>query len=304
MNRKTDTWPNLFLCGAPKCGTTAMSHYLSGHPLIFMSEQAGVKEPWYFASDLCSSSHKYKTEEDYLDLYKNAHEGSSYFGDASTSYLYSEVAIPAILGVSADARFIAMVRNPVMLSKALFDQQVMVHLENTYDFIKAWKLQEDRLHGRVSLPAGVDNAKHFQYGSYAKTGFQLQRALHYIDPDRLLIIVYDDFAADPGREYRRVLEFLGLPDDGRSEFPVLNRRKHYRYPLIQSGLFRVAQIRRKLGIPGGWGINALIDRFNTVPLANKEPLQEEFRQELVEYFREDVMLLSDLLHRNLSHWLE
>ncbi|MGH8275022.1 MAG: sulfotransferase, partial [Gammaproteobacteria bacterium] len=30
--------PNLFIVGAPKCGTTAMSHYLAGHTRIFMSE--------------------------------------------------------------------------------------------------------------------------------------------------------------------------------------------------------------------------------------------------------------------------
>jgi hypothetical protein len=35
--------PNLFIIGAAKCGTTAMSHWLAAHPRIYMSEQAGVK---------------------------------------------------------------------------------------------------------------------------------------------------------------------------------------------------------------------------------------------------------------------
>jgi hypothetical protein len=40
--------PNFFIVGAPKCGTTAMAHYLSEHPDIFMSSP---KEPHYFNFD-------------------------------------------------------------------------------------------------------------------------------------------------------------------------------------------------------------------------------------------------------------
>lgn len=37
--------PNLFIIGAPKCGTTSLYEYLYGHPEIYMSP---VKEPFYF----------------------------------------------------------------------------------------------------------------------------------------------------------------------------------------------------------------------------------------------------------------
>ena len=40
--------PNFFIIGAPKCGTTALSRYLSQHPNIFMSDP---KEPHYFCDD-------------------------------------------------------------------------------------------------------------------------------------------------------------------------------------------------------------------------------------------------------------
>ena len=46
---KSGPRPNLFIVGAPKCGTTAWVEYLRTHPDIFFPE---IKEPHYFATDL------------------------------------------------------------------------------------------------------------------------------------------------------------------------------------------------------------------------------------------------------------
>ena len=40
--------PNLFIIGAPKCGTSALAHYLSEHPKVFFSNP---KEPFYLSTD-------------------------------------------------------------------------------------------------------------------------------------------------------------------------------------------------------------------------------------------------------------
>jgi len=42
----TEKWPNFFIVGAPKAGTTSLYAYLSGIPGIYMSP---VKEPHYFS---------------------------------------------------------------------------------------------------------------------------------------------------------------------------------------------------------------------------------------------------------------
>src|SRR5947208_13649806 len=41
--------PDFFIVGAPRSGTTAMFHYLSTHPEIWMSDR---KETHFFGSDL------------------------------------------------------------------------------------------------------------------------------------------------------------------------------------------------------------------------------------------------------------
>ena len=44
--------PDFFIVGAPKCGTSALAHYLAAHPDIFM----GRKEMHAFGADLCFGS--------------------------------------------------------------------------------------------------------------------------------------------------------------------------------------------------------------------------------------------------------
>ena len=41
-----ENWPNFFIVGAPKAGTTSLYEYLKGHPEIYMSP---IKEPDYFS---------------------------------------------------------------------------------------------------------------------------------------------------------------------------------------------------------------------------------------------------------------
>ena len=44
------------------------------------------------------------------------------------------------------------------------------------------------------------------------------RFLNTIGQERTFISIFDDFAEDPAAQYRRLLGFLGLMDDGRKHF--------------------------------------------------------------------------------------
>ena len=81
--------PNLFIVGAPKCGTTFMYDYLRQHPEIFMSSQ---KEPHFFGKDLTRHGTLYALRfNEYMSLFENAN-AEKIVGEASTFYLYSRSA--------------------------------------------------------------------------------------------------------------------------------------------------------------------------------------------------------------------
>src|SRR5580658_7439936 len=100
--------PDFVLVGAPKCGTTAIHTTLQQHPQLFLS---GIKEPHYFAYDF-PRRREVETIEDYDHLFACA-QPAQLRGEASAHYLSSKEATAAILQRRADAKFIALVRNPV-----------------------------------------------------------------------------------------------------------------------------------------------------------------------------------------------
>ena len=62
--------PNLFIIGAPKCGTTALSEYLREHPAVFVTQP---KEPHFFSKDFpYYYSPGHATLDHYLRLYEDA----------------------------------------------------------------------------------------------------------------------------------------------------------------------------------------------------------------------------------------
>ena len=97
--------PNLFIVGAPKCGTTAWYHYLQHHKDISFSE---AKEPHYFCTDFPNFRWA-KTEEEYLKLFADLPD-SKYIGEASVMYLYSEEAIHRVREFNPDAKVMVFIR--------------------------------------------------------------------------------------------------------------------------------------------------------------------------------------------------
>src|SRR5215210_7851360 len=206
--------PNFFIVGAPKCGTTALYEYLRPHPNIFMPD---IKEPHFFARDL-GTYPRIKTSEEYAKLFTDSTEQHIRAGEASVYYLRSSVAVPNIHAFNPDARIIAMFRNPVDMVYSLHAQLLYVSEETESDFETAWRLQERRGRG-IGVPPRIRSPLLVQYAQIGQFGTQTQRVLSCFPPSQVKLILYDDFAASPQQVYDEVIEFLGIPHDGRSEFP-------------------------------------------------------------------------------------
>jgi sulfotransferase family protein len=107
-------WPNLFLVGAAKSGTTSLYRELARHPAIYMSP---MKEPHFFSRIEPSSSWEaffpHVTDEDeYLALFKGA-TNEDLLGEGSTSYLWDRNAAERIKHAVPEAKILIMLRDPV-----------------------------------------------------------------------------------------------------------------------------------------------------------------------------------------------
>ena len=299
------TKPNFFIVGAPKCGTTALYEYLRPHPDIFMST---IKEPHYFAKDL-GTYPRIQTAEEYEGIFAGSTARHRRVGEASVYYLRSEVAIPNIRQFNPDARLIAMYRNPIDMVYSFHSQLLYVAEEDELDFEKAWRLQERRRQG-LDIPPRSRGPFLLQYAELGRFGTQTERLLATFPRAQVKLILFDDFAKSPQAVYDDVIEFLGLPHDGRTEFPRINDNKRARVDWLRRFARKPPPVLRKAfrGLKqavGGEGIAAVKKRIveaNTVK-ERRPPLTPGFRAELAETFRDEIALLGRLLGRDLSHWV-
>jgi hypothetical protein len=291
--------PNFFIIGAPKAGTSALHEYLSTHPNIFMTE---LKEPHHYSTDLPGRG--VFDRDEYLAMFARAQPQHLVRGESSVYYMYSQVALPRILETYPEAQFVAMLRNPIELVSSLHAQLLLNLNENVADFATAWRLQEERAAGR-RLPPECMEPTYVQYAQVAKLGQQLERALAVAGRERVYTILFDDFRRNPAQVYAGVLEFLGLPHDGRTAFPQVNARTALRSTFFR----RLLNERRIPACCKRWArkvglhrVHDMLKSWNEVRIARTK-LDPGFQQELIATFRDDVLLLSELLKRDLSYWL-
>jgi hypothetical protein len=115
MSKKSETenWPDFFIVGAAKSGTTSVWEYLRSHPHVFFPT---VKEPHYFVSIPARPGDEWTyfagNREGYLNLYKDA-RGYKASGDASPGYLWDVNSARMIHEVSPNAKIVILLRDPI-----------------------------------------------------------------------------------------------------------------------------------------------------------------------------------------------
>jgi len=186
------------------------------------------------------------------------------------------------------------------LSISLHGQRLREGRENVKDFASAWQLQKARAGGKLIPP--LSDAGSLMYGVISRLGEQLERLLKVLNREQVHIILLSDVKENPRLEYLRVLDFLDLPDDGRESFPVYNEARSI--PLWIAKLERgVIWFKGRYVIRKEFGFIKSLNRI-LFRSRGKEPVNVETRKELQDYFRDDIILLGEIINRDLSNWLD
>ncbi|MEM9827596.1 MAG: hypothetical protein AAF958_13475 [Planctomycetota bacterium] len=297
---------NFLLGGAPKCGTTSLANYLRDHPGIFLSLK---KEPFFFATDLPNlrRSTRVDTDEAYANLFRDAGPQHQAIGEASTLYLFSDTAIENALDYNPDMKFLFMLRHPVQVAHAFHMQMCFHEYEPCACFADAWADLPRRRQHPESLPERCCEARMVDYDEIAALGTQLDRAIELIPAGQLKVWLFDDFVADPASVYRDALKFLGVKDDGRSDFARANSAMRSRFPLVTRALRHdwvvAASTVAKKHLRGNvYAIARTVKHSLMFRSAPRESLPETLHRELHEHFLSEVKLIETLLDRDLSAW--
>ncbi|WP_155264598.1 sulfotransferase domain-containing protein [Sphingomonas segetis] len=254
--------PNLFIVGAPKCGTTAWYEYLRGHPDIFLPDR---KEPHYFCTDF-PDQRRIRTERDYLGLFAEA-TSQPIAGEASASYLYSKEAARNLREFKPDAKIVIFVRNRPELLFSWHNQLLDNGVENHADFETAWRLSGKR--GPGDHGPACDEKSFLDYRAFGFLGEQVDRYFDQFPADQVRVFDFEDWRRDPRATYCEIMRFLGVRDGGRTDFPRINQAQRsrskwlrlilHRPPRGLSALYRA--IRRLTGLDAA-PLASLVARLN------------------------------------------
>jgi Sulfotransferase domain len=299
---KSERVPDFFIVGAPKCGTTALSVYLSSHPAVLMPE---LKEINFFCDDF-PMFRKVSNLADYKNLFANAME-EVLIGDASSFHLYSEVAIRRIMTANRAAKIIIMLRNPVDMAHSLHAQQLFSLMEDVEQFELAWSLQRERAEGR-RLPKHCLEPKHLLYKDVCCFSGQVTRVLEHVPAAQVKVVISEEFFSNLEAEYCGILDFLGLQHQLPKRFARVNESKmprnkrlhqFLRYP--PSPISRLVPPAKRLANYFNVRPRVALSRLNT-SVRQRAPLDPAFRRALEREFAPDIERLEGILGRSLACW--
>jgi len=214
-------WPNLFVVGAAKAGTTSLHRYLAASPDIFMSE---TKEPHFFSTvDARGTWTIVQDQDDYLSLFAKR-QSEVYAGESSPSYLWDPDAAQRIFEACPDARILMVLRDPIRRAHSHYLMDVREGLVEG-DFLQAIRAdyeREDKGWGTSHL--------YVELGLYADA---ITRFHDLFGEESVQVLVFEEFIEDPDRALTRVAGFLGLSDDTFSSAETGTAHNPYREPRVR-----------------------------------------------------------------------
>ncbi len=283
-------WPNFFIAGVPKAGTTSLHRYLDQHPEIFMSNP---KETYFF-NRTWDRTHEDKQafEEEkqaYLDLFLEA-GGAKVRGESSPRY-FSHPKVPDRIRDSVGAaRFVVSLRDPVKRAHSEY-------LMNKRDGVVEAPFL-DLIEDELDEGLGEDLRGPVLPGLYAT---HLERFWGTFGEESVHVILLDELKEDPLSVLVSIARFLDVDQDAMGTVDYQTQHNPYRVPrgpvsgwLLESNL--VERVAHAV-IPESVRIKAGERMLSKRP--EKPGIDLEARERLVEVYGPEIDRLEEMLDRSL-----
>ena len=282
-----DRWPNLFIVGPPKTGTTSLYSYLELVPEIFMSKN---KEPHYFAQHHFSKRkffYQISDKKKYLKLFENA-KNEKIIGEASTSYFGDPLAPELIQKVSPDAYIIISLRDPV---------------ERIYsNYLQGFSMGTLKLSFHDELELGFkywpDPNRYLLRLQPEMHSECVKRYLKVFDSKQVKILIFEEWIKDVNKTMKEIIRFLGLD----SIFVDIIQEIYNPYAIprgvISQKILRSSIISKVSTSLFPNSTRDILKKY-LVKKGTKPKMHDEDREKLVNFYQNDVKVMEALLGRKL-----
>lgn len=267
--------PAFIVIGAVKGATTWIAHQLRSHPALWLPGA----EPHYFSSE-------YERGPQWYASLFDAAPPDRIIGEKSADYLAHPLAAARMASMLPDARLIVQLRDPVQ--RAYSDYCMLFRRGMVGSDPRKYLQGPDAGQSRF-LSGGL-------YGAH------LARFLLHYPRSQIHVVLYEDLRLHAERIIADVCAHIGVPVHIAPE-AVASRKNDSTAPILPLPVRRILKPMRPV-----------LDPLRSVPLFSRlrdmmaaplhyPPLTEELRHLLRQYYREDILILQDILQKDLGHWL-
>lgn len=280
-----EIWPNFFIIGGGRSGTTSLYEYLKDTKGVFLPK---TKELNYFCPSVNPKlllTKSIDNKKEFLNFFKDVKDEKA-IGDASPLYLWDPKSAKLIHDTIPHAKIIIILRNPIERAYSHFLQLVAYGVES-YPFSNC-------INRSLSAPADY-SGRIIEAGLYYE---QVKRYLEIFGQNQIRIYFYEEFFNDPNFYMKEILEFLNvdadLPDSIGKVYNSLVIPKNK----ISEKIFK-SNFLKKIG-------KTIVPKKSSIYVKNflgkktsKQEMNLEDRKVLQKIYDDDIKKLKILLKRNI-----
>tara|TARA_B110000196_G_scaffold147297_1_gene127505 strand:- start:137 stop:934 length:798 start_codon:yes stop_codon:yes gene_type:complete len=237
--------------------------------------------------------------KDYESLFgEKAH--LKYRGESSVMYLpFPEIAIKNIKHyLDDDIKIIIMLRNPVERAYSGYQHVKRYNMMENLSFEDALELGEERYHDIKNFTPA---SRYLELGNYYNQVNVFKKSF-----DNIHVVIYDDYKTDFNEELNKIFDYLEVV-----RITINAEQQHMvggwewksdgiKKIMIQQSLLKLFL---RFIIPFKSLRQYIRVKFQKANMKAVEIINPETEKWLKEYYKQDVARLSELLNRDLNHWI-
>ncbi len=314
--------PNFLIIGERRSGTTSMARWIQCHPEIFLHPQMDIG--YFVDKELVGSKHwkkgkaDYKkwnqehSKEEYLNYFENANSQIA-IGEKSADYLFWHPSHQRIKEYFSDVKLIITLRNPIERAWSMYWNELGKGRE-TLSFEDAIEQEDQRI-------AESDYAR--DHLSYKTRGFydqSISKLLESFPKQQIKVFILEEVRKNPKKHLGDLYNFLGVDplkgyDNIKQSYnanwtaiPKPFWKSNSLLTAFEAAYFKgTALIARKVLFRKNLYKRRKFQINMAKPFRySKSDVQisKAFRNRLQDIYRPHIKNLENILHRDLSIWLD
>ncbi|MCK9903372.1 sulfotransferase [Parafrankia colletiae] len=286
--------PDFVVVGAPDAGTRVLHAALARHPGLAMSEPA---EPGFFLAPGERPPHPGGAEPDvpvwcradYEALFPNS--GLRPRGESTPYYLADFPAQRRMHELLPYLRMVVVLRDPVERAYANWLAQRSAGLEQLPTLAAALEAEEAR------RAAGWK--RRWRYAEHGRYGSQLRRLHTLFPPGQVLLVRYRDLVARPAAALRDICAFVRAVDPASTGAGLAAPGCTFVPAVLGPDGVRAREVSSEDADPLAPALAVLHRRLDPGP-----PLPPGLREQVLDRFADDIMLLAEVTRQSYDEWLD